>query len=228
MRRMRRLLWSLKRRGAGIGLVLIGTGVLIAGLLTTVELTPTVTELALATATDDITIIVNDVVAEILDSGGLDYEKLVTLERNEQGAVTTLIANSANINALRSRVTNAVVERFADSDLTRVSVPLGNLIGGTLLSGKGPRIKLDILSVTNVVTSFRNEFTSAGINQTRHRIIMDVEVSLEVLLGPDSGTDSVLTEVIVAETVIVGSVPDTYATLQQEDMHGSEGQDRGT
>ena len=107
-----------------------------------------------------------------------------------------------------------MVERFADTDLTRISIPLGNLIGGTLLSGKGPRLKLDILSVTNVVTSFRNEFTSAGINQTRHRIILDVDVSLEVLMGPDSGTDSVLTEVIVAETVIVGSVPDAYAAIQ--------------
>ncbi len=213
MARWRRIVWELRRRRAGIGLALLGAGALVIALFTTVTLPPTVTELALATATDDITIIVNDVVSEILEGGELDYEKLVTLERNGQGAVTALIANSANINALRARVTNAVVERFADTDLTRISIPLGNLIGGTLLSGKGPRLKLDILSVTNVVTSFRNEFTSAGINQTRHRIILDVDVSLEVLMGPDSGTDSVLTEVIVAETVIVGSVPDAYAAI---------------
>lgn len=214
MGRWRRIVWELRRRKAGIGLTLLGTGILVIALFTTVTLPPAVTELALAAATDDITIIVNDVVSEILEGGELDYEKLVTLERNEQGAVTALIANSANINALRAKVTNAVVERFADTDLTRISIPMGNLIGGTLLSGKGPRLKLDILSVTNVVTSFRNEFTSAGINQTRHRIILDVEVSLEVLLGPDSGTDSVLTEVIVAETVIVGTVPDAYAAIQ--------------
>lgn len=214
MGRWRRIVWELRRRKAGIGLTLLGAGILVIALFTTVTLPPAVTELALAAATDDITIIVNDVVSEILEGGELDYEKLVTLERNEQGAVTALIANSANINALRAKVTNAVVERFSDTDLTRISIPMGNLIGGTLLSGKGPRLKLDILSVTNVVTSFRNEFTSAGINQTRHRIILDVEVSLEVLLGPDSGTDSVLTEVIVAETVIVGTVPDAYAAIQ--------------
>ncbi len=214
MRRIRRIVWSLRRKRFGIGLVILGAGVLVITLLLTVKLTPTVTELALATATDDITIIVNDVVSDILNEGELDYENLVTLERDASGSVTALIANSANINALKARITNAVVERFADTDITHVTVPLGNLIGGTLLSGKGPRVKLDILSVTNVVTSFRNEFTSAGINQTRHRIIMDVEVSLEVLLGPDSGTDAVLTEVIVAETVIVGSVPSAYASLQ--------------
>lgn len=214
MRRMRRLIWSFRRRRLGVGLVLLGAGVLVIALLLTVKLTPTVTELALATATDDITIAVNDVVSEILDGGELEYDKLVTLERDVSGTVTALIANSANINALKARVTNAVVERFADTDITHVTVPLGNLLGGTLLSGRGPRVKLDILSVTNVVTSFRNEFTSAGINQTRHRIIMDVKVSLEVLIGPERGTDEVLTEVIVAETVIVGAVPDAYATLQ--------------
>ena len=106
-----------------------------------------------------------------------------------------------------------IVRRFADEDMTRVSIPVGNLLGGTLLSGRGPRLKLDILSVTNVVTSFRNDFTSAGINQTRHRIIMDVEVTLEVMLGNERGTDTVNTEVNVAETVIVGAVPNMYASL---------------
>lgn len=214
MRRWRRLLWSLRRRRLGIGLVCLGTGILVITLLATVKLTPMVTELALATATDDITIAVNDVVAEILDGGELDYDKLITLERDETGCVTALIANSANVNALKARVTNAVVEKFAQTDITHITVPLGNLIGGTLMSGRGPRVGLDILSVTNVLTSFRNEFTSAGINQTRHRIIMDVEVSLDVLIGPERGTDKVLTEVIVAETVIVGAVPSAYAALQ--------------
>ena len=213
MGKWRRIVWELRRRKAGIGLTLLGAGILVIALFTTVTLPPAVTELADRLHTGDGAYLVNDVVSEILDGGELDYDKLVTLERNGQGAVTALIANSANINALRARVTNAVVERFADTDLTRISIPLGNLIGGTLLSGKGPRLKLDILSVTNVVTSFRNEFTSAGINQTRHRILLDVEVSLEVLMGPDSGTDSVLTEVIVAETVIVGAVPDAYAAI---------------
>ena len=214
MRRWRRLLWSLRRRRLGIGLVCLGTGILVITLLATVKLTPMVTELALATATDDITIAVNDVVAESLDGGELDYDKLITLERDGTGCVTALIANSANVNALKARVTNAVVEKFAQTDITHITVPLGNLIGGTLMSGRGPRVGLDILSVTNVLTSFRNEFTSAGINQTRHRIIMDVEVSLDVLIGPERGTDKVLTEVIVAETVIVGAVPSAYAALQ--------------
>ncbi len=210
---LRRCIWDLRRRKAGIGLVLLGAGLLIAGTLMTLRLTPEITELALATATDDITLAVNGVVAELTDEGELEYGSLVTLERDGTGAVTALIANSAKINALQSKATSMIVRRFADEDMTRVSIPVGNLLGGTLLSGRGPRLKLDILSVTNVVTSFRNDFTSAGINQTRHRIIMDVEVTLEVMLGNERGTDTVNTEVNVAETVIVGAVPNMYASL---------------
>ena len=210
---LRRCIWDLRRRRAGIGLVLLGAGLLIAGTLMTLRLTPEITELALATATDDITLAVNGVVAELTDEGDLEYGSLVTLERDGTGAVTALIANSAKINALQSKATSMIVRRFADEDMTRVSIPVGNLLGGTLLSGRGPRLKLDILSVTNVVTSFRNDFTSAGINQTRHRIIMDVEVTLEVMLGNERGTDTVNTEVNVAETVIVGAVPNMYASL---------------
>lgn len=206
----------------GIGFALLALGVLVTVLLTRLKLTPTATELALAAATDDITIAVNDVVEEVLADGDADYENLVTLERDGSGAITALVTDTARVNSLKARVTKAVTERFADSDITRVSVPLGNLIGGTLLSGRGPRVKLDILSVTNVVTSFRNEFSEAGINQTRHRIILDVDVSLEVLPGGlERGEDSVLTEVIVAETVIVGAVPGAYAAIQQEERYGT-------
>ena len=208
---LRRCIWDLRRRRIGLGL--LGAGLLIAGTLMTLRLTPEITELALATATDDITLAVNGVVAELTDQGELEYGSLVTLERDGTGAVTALIANSAKINALQAKVTSSIVRRFADEDMTRVSIPIGNLLGGTLLSGRGPRLRLDVLSVTNVVTSFRNDFTSAGINQTRHRIIMDVEVTLEVMLGRERGTDTVNTEVNVAETVIVGAVPNMYASL---------------
>ncbi len=212
--RIMRLRWDLRRRKAlGLGLLLVGIGVLILALLFSVKLTPTIASLALATATDDITIAVNETVARVLSEDGLRYANLVTLERDSQGNITALVSNTAGINLLKAQVTNAIVERFADSDITTVRIPVGNLIGGALFSGRGPRLKLDILSVTNVTTDLRHEFTSAGINQTRHQILMDVEVTLEVLLGPGSDTDTVLTEVSVAETVIVGTVPDTYASF---------------
>ncbi len=210
----RRLSFELRRmRPLGKLLMALGAVMVAAAVLLTSRLTPTVVELALAAATDDITIAVNETVTQVLAENGVEYGSLVTLERDGQGNVTALISNTPGINLLKARITNAVVERFADSDITGVRIPLGNIIGGALLSGRGPRIDLDILSVTNVTTALRHEFSSAGINQTRHQILLDVEVTLDVLLGGSAGTDKVVTEVSVAETVIVGSVPDAYAQL---------------
>lgn len=194
-------------------LLLMGILIIALSALVTSRAAPTAVELALAAATDEITLAVNETVAHVMGQEDISYQSLVTLEKDSAGNITALVSNVANINMLQARITNAIVERFADSDLTQVSIPLGNLIGGTLFSGRGPRIPLRILSITNVTASFRNEFTSAGINQTRHQIILDVEVTLEILLGGKAGTDSVLTEISVAETVIVGAVPDAYASM---------------
>jgi sporulation protein YunB len=175
---------------------------------------PIVVELALSEASDNITVVVNDTISELMLDGSLDYTNLVTLEKDNSGNVTALMTNIANINLLQAEITNSIVNHFSDSDITAVNVPIGNLIGGALLSGKGPWITVDVLSVTNVKTSFKNEFTSAGINQTRHRILMDVEVTVGIIVGGYRQWENVLTEVNVAETVIVGNVPGTYATLE--------------
>ncbi len=204
------------RRGGGRKIVALGLillSVLICAAAATIHLGPMIVELALATATDDITIAVNETVVEVMEDGGLGYDSLVRLEKDSQGCVTALITNTAGINLLHAKITNAIVERFANTDITRVSIPLGSILGGAVFSGRGPRIPVDILSITNVDTSFRNEFSSAGINQTRHQIILDVDVTLGILLPGETGTDRVLTEVSIAETVIVGGVPGTYAEL---------------
>lgn len=211
----RRLFFRFRHSRGLLAKLLLLSGILIVAfsVLVTSRAVPTAVELALATATDDITIAVNETVAKIMGQENVTYSSLVTLEKDSAGNITALVSNVASINMLQARITNAIVQRFEDTDITRVSIPLGNLIGGALFSGRGPRIKLHILSITNVSTSFRNEFSSAGINQTRHQIIMDVEVTLEILLGGNAGSDSVLTEINVAETVIVGAVPDAYASI---------------
>ncbi|MGM9522095.1 MAG: sporulation protein YunB [Oscillospiraceae bacterium] len=213
----RRLVFNARTNARAVGTIILCftcAVLLISAAMIFSHFRPMVVEMALATATDDITLAVNNTVSEKMSELNISYENLVTLEKDNSGHITALVTNIANINILQSEITNAIVEHFAETDITSVSIPLGNLIGGTLLSGKGPRITVDILSVTNVTTSFRNEFTSAGINQTRHQIMMDVEVTLGILLAGSSETDTVLTEVSIAETVIVGTVPNTYATLE--------------
>ncbi len=213
----RLVVFSIKRHKLSAGaLILLLTGItlIIMVVLITLHFRPIVMELALSEASDNITIAVNEAVSEIMLTGNIDYSNLVTLEKDSNGNITALSTNIANINLLQTKITNSVEAYFADSGITSVKVPVGNLIGGALLSGRGPLIKVDLLSVTNVNTSFRNEFISAGINQTRHRILMDVEVTFGILLAGLGEWSTVVTEVSVAETVIVGNVPSSYATIE--------------
>lgn len=138
-----------------------------------IKLEPLVAELALSSVTDTITIAVNEVISEKVIDGTIKYDDLVSLEKDSDGNITALITNMSNINALQAEITTAVAELFKDTGETVVSIPLGNVIGGAVFSGKGPNISVKVLSVSNVNTSFRNEFTSAGINQTRHQIMME-------------------------------------------------------
>lgn len=173
-----------------------------------------VVRIAVAEVTDVITLAVNDVIADKVMSGEVDYSDLVSLEKDSEGNITALVTNMANVNYLQAEITRAITARFKETQVTTVKIPLGNLIGGTMFSGKGPAISVDILSVSNVNSNFRNEFSSAGINQTKHRIVLEVEVSLGILLaGYSDSMESVVTDVTVAETVIVGSVPNAYASF---------------
>ena len=91
-----------------------------------------------------------------------------------------------------------------------LSIPIGTLTGSALLAGRGPRIRVRMESVGSSTARFNNQFESAGINQTKHQIILEVDVSVAILLPGFTTATKVSTAVTVAETVIVGAVPDTY------------------
>ena len=96
---------------------------------------------------------------------------------------------------------------MTSSDL---SIPLGTLTGSNLLAGRGPHIRVRTQSVGTATARFDNQFSSSGINQTRHRIILDVDVHVSILLPGLTTYTKVSNEISVAETVIVGGVPETY------------------
>ncbi len=172
---------------------------------------PLLVQLATAVAGDEVIVIVNDTVNEKMAKGNMDYDDLITLEKDASGNVTALITNTAQINTLRAEITNSIIEKLAQSETTLVNIPLGNLFGTAILSGRGPDIPIKVIALTAVSTDFLNDFSSAGINQTRHIIILNVNLVLEVLLPGGIETIPMNMDIGIAETVIVGKVPETYA-----------------
>ena len=193
----RPLLWLL--------LILIASGVTATGL----AFRSLVTELAVSSAQDAVILTVNAIVKDIMLDGDFDSAGLVTLERSTDGSVSAVTTNVVAVNMLAAQVLERAVAQTAEEQIT-VGIPLGNLMGSTLLSGKGPSIPVQLVMLSSSVAGFRSELTTAGINQTRHQILLDLNVAVSLLMPWRTVGTEVNTEILVSETVIVGKVPESY------------------
>lgn len=215
MRRYMRRTLSRKSR------ILIALAALTLALLALVltamsQLRPVLTSLATARVANTVTRIVTAAVNETVYAGDVDYDSLIVLDKDTEGRVVAVKSNMAEFNRLQSAVLVRILERMADVDTRELSIPAGTLTGSPLLAGRGPAIKVRMQSVGSPGARFENEFTSAGINQTRHRILLVVDVSVGILLPGFSTATRVSSEFTVAETVIVGSVPESYTYFHSD------------
>lgn len=155
----------------------------------------------------------SDAVARVLNEGGYDYEGLIRISRNESGDIDALETNAMTVNRLQSAVTAALLEEFSGDRFRDLSIPVGSLTGSALLTGRGPRVPLRLQQSGAVVTRLTSTFEEAGINQTNHRLELSLTFTVVALIPGHSTSVEVETNVLVAETVLVGKVPDAYAHI---------------
>lgn len=156
---------------------------------------------------------VNDAVTNVLEVKGLKYENLIKLTYNEAGAVQALETDMVNINLLQSDITTELVNAVVDFTSQPVEIPVGNLFGSQFLSGRGPMVEVKLIPAGYVETDVINRFESAGINQVRHSIVMTVRISLTAVIPGYRVDATVEQEIILAETVIVGAVPEAFTLV---------------
>ena len=149
-------------------------------------------------------------VDEAVRSGQVQYDRLITFEKDNEGHITALHSNMAGFNALQANISEDILKRMEEMSTSNLEIPLGTLTGSALLAGRGTTITVRMQSTGSCAATFVNDFSDAGINQTTHRILLNVDVSVSILLpGFRTGTE-VSNTFSVAETVIVGTVPDSY------------------
>ena len=98
--------------------------------------------------------------------------------------------------------------------ILNIRVPIGNLLGSNILMGKGPEVPVEVITLTSSYIDIENEIVSTGINQAKHKIILKVDVDIDILIPWDVLTTRVESNVLIAETVIVGAVPETYVDVE--------------
>lgn len=198
------------RQRAGIWLTLLVLALLAAAVSLLWHLKPVMTSMATARVSNLVNRIVSAAVNEAVENGDIDYQNFMIFEKDETGHITALRSNVAEVNRMQGQITDEILHRLSEVATSELEIPLGTLTGSALLAGRGPSLFVRMQAVGSASAAFRNRFTAAGINQTRHQIFLDVDVYMSILLPGMKTSTRVSNEIAVAETVIVGGVPDTY------------------
>ena len=154
--------------------------------------------------------LINDAIAEQIAAGNIQYDRIVYFEKDLNGRITALKTNIGEINRLKTDVLNIINDEILSTDESSLGVALGSLFLPEFLAGKGPKLPVKILVIRNSEADFYSEFSEAGINQTLHQLNMEVFLDVTVLVLGSTTEFTISSHMVVAETVIVGDVPETY------------------
>ncbi len=153
-------------------------------------------------------------VNETMSENGITYSDIISFVTDKDGRINAMTTNIVTANKLKSYLALSILTRITNVDETELSIPVGNLTGISVLAGRGPEMKVKVIPIGSVQTELSSQFVSAGINQTQHRIIMEVTSNVDIILPSETVSTTVSVNVVIAETVIVGSVPESYAEIK--------------
>ncbi len=155
------------------------------------------------------TVAVNDAIYYTLNDS-LRYEDLITIDRDADGNVTSITTDPLKINRIARDTAYLSQENLTKMSAEGIMVPVGALTGIEMLAGFGEKINIKIIPISNVECGFVSKFESAGINQTKHSIYLEIVSSISIIMPTTTTNLASTIEVLVCESVIVGSIPDVY------------------
>lgn len=163
--------------------------------------------------------LINDSIDKQIEAGNIQYDRIVYFEKDLDGRITALKTNMSEVNRLKTAILNIINDEILALDTSDIGIPIGSLILPEFFAGRGFAIPVQILSIRNSDASFSSSFTEAGINQTLHQLNMHISVDVAVLVMGKTNYFTISSQVIIAETIIVGQVPDTF--FQTGGIYGS-------
>lgn len=158
-------------------------------------------------ATSDL---INDAIDKQISDGIIQYDRMVYFEKDLEGKITALKTNMSEVNRLKTDLLNLINDEILSMDSDHLGIPLGSFFLPEIFAGKGPEIPVQILTIRNSEADFFSEFSQAGINQTLQKLNMQVSVDVAVLVLGKVDNFTISSHVVIAETVIVGQVPEMF------------------
>ena len=143
-----------------------------------------------------------------------NYDDFFTIQRDEDDNIKMVSANILNINEVTSNIAINIQQSLNDESKDEVNMALGSITGIKMLSGIGPMIKIKVISAGTVETNLKSEFIAQSINQTLHRVYLEIECKVNILTPYSTIEETIYNQVILAENVILGEIPSTHYNIE--------------
>jgi len=202
-----------RRRNPRVSLIVILIILTLAVVVAERTLASSIVAIAKAKAVQTAVLTVNGAVRQHLTDSGVKYQDLIHVHKDRDGRIVMMQANTIKINELATGFAMASERAIADMDREAFSIPLGQVLGSQLLATYGPGIPVRIIPVGAVEIEMVDRFEAAGINQTRHRIYLDLASTVRIVVPWQRTEVQIATRVPLVENIVVGEVPDTFVTL---------------
>lgn len=216
---MKHLLWQqAKRKKRKKTFIIISLIIIIIAILSIIQIQikPIIYTIASQKAHFEVIKIINDAVDNQLGQG-IGYQQLVNVVTDNNGTVAYIQPDTVKITRLTTAIAQDIEESINNLSEQGIEFPIGLLTGYILLADKGPNFHIDIKPTGDVTVDISDEFEEAGINQTKHRIVLNVSAELGILIPFSSNLVKVTNSLPIAENIIVGPIPDTYLNFDTND-----------
>ena len=182
------------------------------------SINPIINDLCTDKAKNIATIISNEEATLIMNK--YTYDDLITVVRDADGNIQMLQTNTRNINQIISDIPVSMVKKFEEEEYSNIYLHFGSILGSKYFSARGPKLHIRITNVGNVETKLQSEFFAKGINQTLHRVYLELNCEVTLLTPYNTIKEKISNQVLIAESVIVGNVPSSSYNLQSSDAKG--------
>lgn len=155
----------------------------------------------------------NQAVLNILNEYDISYDDISNVSRQDDGVITGIEIDIEKVNRLKSKISNELSKIVSQNNKYDLNIPIGTLLGSEYTTGYGPKIKFKMQLTETAILDFESEFLAAGINNVLHQIIIKIDAKASVLMMGCTEGFSVSTTALAAQTVIVGTVPDSFTNV---------------
>jgi len=197
-----------------IPLLILAAAIIFAALHADRQLSAVLEQYAQASAKDLISQVINRSILDEIAAADPYYQSIVSVQHDSADRVIAIQTDPLKINQLKSSVIRRISNQLQDATVSNIQIPVGTLTGKRLLLGKGPGISIRLVPVGAATATVSSQFETSGINQTIHRIVLQVDIGVTLIMPGFTGYCENQSQMVLAETVVVGEVPETYTYIE--------------